>query len=58
MNGLAWATNSSPAAPNRLLAMMNKAKRLIIASHDKDLIRNMCTRVTQLEHCRVVESPA
>jgi len=38
--------------------MMNKAKRLIIASHDKDLIRNMCTRVTQLEHCRVVESPA
>lgn len=45
-------------AQNRLLAMINKAKLLVIASHNKELIRKMCTRVAQLEHGRLVESPA
>jgi lipopolysaccharide transport system ATP-binding protein len=44
-------------AQKRLSALISKAKLLVIASHNKDLIRNMCTRVMHLEHGKIVESP-
>jgi lipopolysaccharide transport system ATP-binding protein len=44
-------------AQKRLSDLISKAKLLVIASHNKELIRNMCTRVMHLEHGKVVEAP-
>jgi len=42
-------------AQKRLLGLIGNAKLLVIASHNKDLIRKMCTRVLHLEHGKIVE---
>lgn len=45
------------SAKKRLVAMINNTTLLVIASHDKELIRDMCARVVQLDHGRIAWSP-
>lgn len=42
-------------AQKRLLSLIGGAKLLVIASHNKELIRNMCTRTLHLEHGKVID---
>lgn len=46
----------SSKAQKRLLSLVDQASLLVIASHDRDVIRNTCTRVVQFEHGRIVKS--
>jgi len=46
----------SEKAQKRLMALVDDAKILVIASHSKDIIRNICTRVVHLEHGRIVDA--
>lgn len=41
-------------AAKRLKGLVDKASILVIASHNPDLIENVCTRKLQLEHGRIV----
>lgn len=45
-------------AANRLKALVDRASILVIASHDPNLIANICTRRIQLEHGRIVAEEA
>lgn len=46
----------SNMAQKRLLDLVDQASLLVIASHDREVIRNTCTRVVHFEHGRIVES--
>jgi lipopolysaccharide transport system ATP-binding protein len=45
-------------AQRRLLELIDKAKLLVIASHDKEFVQKMCTRVVHLEHGKIVDGAA
>ncbi|MGE5522718.1 MAG: ABC transporter ATP-binding protein [Rhodospirillaceae bacterium] len=40
-------------AHQRLTRMISKAKILVLASHDENLLRNNCSRIMRLEHGRI-----
>jgi lipopolysaccharide transport system ATP-binding protein len=42
-------------AQQRLMRLIDKAKLLVIASHNQDVIRKTCTRVVHLEHGRIMD---
>lgn len=42
-------------AHQRLTCMINKAKILVLASHDENLLRNNCNRIMRLEHGRIAQ---
>jgi len=46
----------SEKAQKRLAALVGDAKILVIASHSKQVIGNVCTRVVHLEHGRIVDA--
>jgi lipopolysaccharide transport system ATP-binding protein len=43
-------------AQKRLTQLIDEAKLLVIASHNPDVIRNICTRVIHLERGKIIES--
>jgi lipopolysaccharide transport system ATP-binding protein len=45
----------SQKAQKRLTQMIDKAKLLVLASHDVELVRKTCTRVLHLEHGKLVD---
>lgn len=42
-------------AHQRLTRMISKAKILVLASHDENLLRNNCSRIMRLEHGRIAQ---
>lgn len=44
-------------AQKRLTQLIDRAKLLVIASHNLEIIRTLCTRVVHLEHGKIVERP-
>ena len=45
-------------AQRRLGAMLDRAKILVVASHDESLIKKICNKVMRLEHGNMVEFSA
>lgn len=48
----------SAKAARRLDSLVGKASILVLASHNPQLLSNVCTRIIRLEHGRMVESPS
>lgn len=47
-------TNFAKKAEERLNNYLKKASILVIASHNKDLLNNLCTRIVELEHGSII----
>jgi len=45
----------SHKAQKRLTGLVDNASLLVIASHDREVIKNTCTRVVHLEHGKIVD---
>ena len=45
----------SKKATDRLNTLINKASILIIASHDRTLIENLCNRIIHLDHGKIID---